>query len=58
LSRGAVAISGVITATVGGLAWMAVFADPLIAGWLLMLAAKTGPITSRELGANPRIKSE
>ena len=38
--QGAVAIWGVGTGTVGGLAWVAVFADPLIAAWFLMWSSR------------------
>lgn len=38
--QGVVAILGVGTGTVGGLAWLAIFADPLIAAWFLMLSSR------------------
>ena len=38
--QGVVAIWGVGTGTVGGLAWVAVFADPLIAAWFVMWASR------------------
>jgi hypothetical protein len=38
--QGVVAILGVGTGTVGGLAWLAVFADPLIAAWFLMWSSR------------------
>jgi hypothetical protein len=38
--QGLVAIWGIAFGSVGGLAWLAVVADPLIAGWFIALAAK------------------
>jgi hypothetical protein len=38
--QGLVAFLGVVTGTVGGLAWLAVLADPLIAAWFLMLSSR------------------
>ena len=38
--QGVVALSGVVSGTVGGLAWAAVFADPLIAAWFFALSGR------------------
>jgi hypothetical protein len=38
--QGLVALWGLAFSDVGGLAWVAVVADPLIAGWLIALSAK------------------
>jgi hypothetical protein len=38
--QGVVAILGVASGAVGGLAWLAVLADPLIAAWFLMWASR------------------
>jgi hypothetical protein len=36
----ATAVAGVVTSDVGGLAWLAVIADPIIATWFLVLATR------------------
>jgi hypothetical protein len=36
--QGVVAVVGLVSGTVGGLAWAAVLADPLLAAWFLVLA--------------------
>lgn len=38
--QGLVAVWGIAFGRVGGLAWVAVVADPLIAGWFIVLSAK------------------
>ena len=38
--QGLVAVWGIAFGRVGGLAWVAVVADPLIAGWFIALSAK------------------
>jgi hypothetical protein len=35
-----VAILGIVSGTVGGLAWLALFADPAIAAWFFVLAGR------------------
>lgn len=39
--QGLVALLGLASGHVGGLAWVAVVADPVIAGWFIALAAKS-----------------
>jgi hypothetical protein len=38
--QGAVAIVGIVTGIVGGMAWAAMFADPLIAAWFFTVSAR------------------
>jgi len=38
--QGLVAVWGIASGHVGGLAWIAIVADPLIAGWFIALSAK------------------
>src|SRR5918994_5423725 len=37
-AQGLVAVVGVVSGTVGGLAWVAIFVDPLIAAWFFALS--------------------
>ncbi|HEX6336914.1 MAG TPA: hypothetical protein VFZ85_08170 [Jiangellaceae bacterium] len=36
--QGLVAVVGIVSGTVGGFAWLAAFADPLIAAWFFVLS--------------------
>jgi hypothetical protein len=38
--QGAVAVWGIVSGAVGGLAWLAMIADPLIAAWFFVLSAR------------------
>lgn len=49
--QGLVAIHGVATGTVGGFAWLAVFADPALAAWFLLLALRPASRTPPVRGA-------
>lgn len=51
--QGVVAVWGIVSGTAGGLAWLAVFSDPLIAAWFLALSGKVQTAVHHESHGSP-----